>query len=322
MPSPFGVFAAMIQDLTGRLKKGIFVTDWSWEPDEASGMRVRLQRANGLDFELVEAGEGDRLALLLHGFPELNHSWRHQIPTLAARGWRVWAPNLRGYGASDRPEGVRAYALDRLVADVAGLIEASGAREVLLMAHDWGAIIAWAVAILHPDLIDRLVILNVPHPRTAEREIRKWRQLRKSWYIFFFQIPWLPEAILGARGASRIGRLFLKSSVDKERFPPDERELYRRAAARPGALTAMLNYYRALLRHRHSVDLGDAIVRVPTLVIWGEQDLALDIHLLDGLEQWVPDLEVVRLPHSSHWVQQDTPEEVNAALEEWLERRG
>jgi epoxide hydrolase 4 len=169
------------------------MTEFTWTPDPASGITQRFISANGQTFELAECGSGDRLALCLHGFPELNYSWRFQMPMLAARGWKVWAPNLRGYGASSRPEGVRAYALDHLVADVAALIEASGAREVMLIAHDWGAIIAWHFAILKKRPLVRLVIMNVPHPMVGMREIRHWRQLSKSWYIFFFQLPRLPQ---------------------------------------------------------------------------------------------------------------------------------
>jgi len=297
------------------------MVEWSWQP-EGSGLSVRMQRANGIDFELVEGGSGDRLALMLHGFPELNYSWRHQIPMLIARGWRVWAPNLRGYGLSSRPPAVRDYALDRLTADVIALIAASGAREVMLIAHDWGAIIAWCVAITRPDLLDRLVIMNVPHPLIGRRELRHWHQRRKSWYMFFFQLPALPEVLLRAGHARAIGRAFTGSAVHPERFTGADLAIYRRAAMRPGATQAMLDYYRALFRHRDTVDFGDGRVDVPVLVVWGEQDIAISIRALDGLDAYVPDLTVRRLPDASHWVQQDAPEAVNAALAAWLDRSG
>ena len=167
--------------------------EFSWTPDAASGIIQRFIEANGQRFELAECGSGDRLALCLHGFPELNYSWRFQMPLLAAKGWRVWAPNMRGYGASSKPKGVRAYALDHLSDDVATLIDASGAKEVMLVAHDWGALVAWHFACLKLRPLTRLVIMNVPHPRVSLREIKTWTQLRMSWYIFFFQIPRLPE---------------------------------------------------------------------------------------------------------------------------------
>lgn len=298
------------------------MTDWSWIPPADSGIRVRMQPANGIGFELAEldAGDGgtDRLALCLHGFPELNFSWRHQMPLLSRLGWRVWAPNLRGYGASSRPDGVEAYRLDALCADVAALIDASGAREVMLVAHDWGAVIAWHFAINKLRPLTRLIIMNVPHPMVARRERRNWRQLRMSWYIFFFQLPWLPEFGLSAGGARRIGAAFTGMANDKARFPPEVTDVYRAAAQRPGALTAMVNYYRALLRTSDYAAIGNGRVEVPTLMIWGDADKALGPWFTRGVEQWVPGLTLRILPGVSHWVQQEAPERVNALIEDWL----
>ncbi|MFN2100465.1 alpha/beta fold hydrolase [Altererythrobacter sp. MF3-039] len=273
-------------------------------------------------FEVAQAGEGNRLALCLHGFPELNYSWRHQMPILAEMGYRVWAPNLRGYGASGRPEGTEAYRMNTLVQDIAGLIDASGAKEVTLIAHDWGALIAWHFAINQIRPLKHLVILNVPHPKCAQRELRKWRQLRKSWYIFFFQIPGLPEKLLARDNAQPIVEAFRGSAINKSLFTDDVLEPFRKSAQRPGAITAMLNYYRALVRRPDARDIGDGMVHVPTLVLWGEQDIAIDIHVLDGMEEYVPDLTVKRFPDASHWVQQDVPDKVNTKLKGWLEARG
>lgn len=292
----------------------------SWEPKPDSGISIEWIEANGLTFEVATAGVGDRLALLLHGFPELHYSWRHQMPMLAEMGYRVLAPNLRGYGGSDRPSGTSAYRLRTLVEDVAKLIDASGAGEVVLIAHDWGAIIAWQFAILKVRPLAKLVILNVPHPLCARRELSNWRQLRKSWYIFFFQLPFAPELLLGRADATPVARIISDSSVESERFDADEVEPYRRAAAQPGALTAMINYYRALIRRPDARDVGNGMVDVPTLILWGERDLAIDIHCLDGTEQYVPELTVRRFPNASHWVQQDAPDAVNSELRSWLER--
>jgi epoxide hydrolase 4 len=294
------------------------MTDWSWQPDPATGITVRMQEANDLQFELAECGSGDRLALCLHGFPELNFSWRYQMPLLAAKGWRVWAPNLRGYGASSRPEGVAAYTLEHLTDDVAALIDSSGAKEVMLVAHDWGAIIAWMFAIQKKRPLSRLVIMNCPHPMVGQREIRKWRQFWKSWYIFFFQLPRLPERALGRDGGEPIRQAFLKMAVDKSRFPKADLDVYAAAASRPGALTAMINYYRALVRLSGFDRAGDGRVGVPTLMIWGEEDTALNIHCTEGTEQWVPNFTLHRLPGVSHWVQQEAPEKVNDILGAWL----
>ena len=290
----------------------------SWTPPADSGIAIRWQQAGDLSFELAEAGSGDRLALCLHGFPELHYSWRFQIPLLVERGWRVWAPNLRGYGGTDRPEGVDAYHIDRLLGDVAALIDASGAREVLLIAHDWGAIIAWQFAIRKIRPLVGLVIMNVPHPMPFKRELRKWAQLRASWYVFFFQLPGLPEWAFGRNRARIIRRAFVGMAVDKSRFPKEVTDIYADAAMRPGALTAMINYYRALLRMPDFANIGDGRIETPTLMIWGEEDKALGIWCTEGVAQWVPNLTLRRLPGVSHWVQQEAPEHVNALLSDWL----
>lgn len=291
----------------------------SWNPDPASGIRIDWVEANGQTFEVAQAGKGKKLALCLHGFPELHYSWRFQIPLLVEQGYRVWAPNMRGYGGSSKPASIRDYALDNLCADVAALIDASGAEEVTLIAHDWGAIVAWAFAIQKIRPLKRLVIMNVPHPMVGKREIRHWRQLRRSWYIFFFQIPWLPEFLMSRGGGEAIRRAFSNMACDQSNFTDDALDHYAKAAMRPGSLKAMVNYYRALLRHGETVDVDDKKLELPTLMIWGEEDSALNIKCTEGTEQWVPNFELHRLPGVSHWVQQEAPEKVNAILREWLD---
>ncbi|MEH6757626.1 MAG: alpha/beta hydrolase [Parasphingorhabdus sp.] len=290
----------------------------SWEPDPTSGIAIKWIEANGQTFEVAEAGEGKKLALCLHGFPELHYSWRFQIPLLVEMGYRVWAPNMRGYGGSSKPADVRDYALDNLCADVAALIDASGAEEVTLIAHDWGAIVAWAFAIQKIRPLKRLVIMNVPHPMIARREMRHWRQLQRSWYIFFFQIPWLPEFLISRGQGKAVKRAFTNMACDQSSFTDESLDVFAKAAMRPGSLTSMINYYRALLRHGDSVDLADKNIDLPTLLIWGEEDSALNIKCTEGTEQWVPNLELHRLPSVSHWVQQEAPEKVNAILRKWL----
>jgi pimeloyl-ACP methyl ester carboxylesterase len=285
---------------------------------------IRHERvaANGLRFHVLAAGQGDRLALCLHGFPELAFSWRHQLPVLAEEDWLAWAPDLRGYGETDRPVGRDEYAIEKLMDDVAGLIDASGARETLLIAHDWGGVIAWCFAIRKIRPLARLAILNLPHPACFERALsRGWRQRLRSWYVLFFQIPWLPEKLFGMRKARLIGDAFRNMAVHKENFPDEVLDVYRRAALQPGALTAMINYYRALVSgggHRRQRSLGYPVLDTKTLMIWGEQDTALDISTLEGTEEFVTDLELHRLPDASHWVQQDAPEKVNEILRKWL----
>jgi pimeloyl-ACP methyl ester carboxylesterase len=286
-------------------------------------MAFRHERvdANGIGFHVASCGEGDRLALCLHGFPECWYSWRSQMPLLAELGYRVWAPDMRGYGESDRPPRMNDYAIEVLLEDVAGLIDASRCEETVLIAHDWGAIIAWYFAMRRIRPLQRLVIMNVPHPGPFERVVRTWKQLRKSWYASFFQLPRLPEAILRAGDYRAIREAFRGSALDKSRFPDEVVRVYRDAAARPGALTAMLNYYRALVRGggaERQRRLGYPMIDVPTLMIWGEEDVALSIESTHRTENWVGDLTLRYLPGVSHWVQQEAPETVNAMLAAWL----
>ena len=289
----------------------------------SADLRHRRVRANGLTFHVAECGDGDRLALCLHGFPESWFSWRHQLPMLAALGYRAWAPDLRGYGDSERPPRVADYAIEHLLADVGGLIDAAGARETIVLAHDWGALIAWYAAMRRVRPLARLVIMNVPHPACFDREVRRWRQLRRSWYALLFQVPHLPEALLGARQARAIGDAFRNSAVDRSRFPDEVVQVYRDNAAQPGALTAMLNYYRAHGRGGGAARqraLGYPVIETPTLMIWGEEDVALTKETTYGTDRWVRDLTIRYLPNVSHWVQQEAPEAVNAMVKTWLEK--
>jgi epoxide hydrolase 4 len=277
--------------------------------------------ANGLSFACDECGCGDDVALLLHGFPESRQSWRHQLAPLAERGWRVVAPDLRGYGASSRPEGRDSYRMPHLVADVAALFDALGARRRLLVGHDWGAAIAWAFALRDPRALDGLVVMNVPHPTVFRQALRhSWPQRRRSWYMFFFQLPWLPERLLTARNGLAVAKAFTGTSCNPDAFPPDVLARYRANAVQPGTMTAMLNYYRANIG---AMSPGPAlpVIRVPTLMIWGEQDTALGLELTQGYEDLVADFTLHRLPEASHWVQQDAPDRVNAILGQWLAAR-
>lgn len=293
----------------------------SWQPDPDSGIRLREVEANGLTFEVAEAGEGDHLILCLHGFPELNYSWRHQMPLLASMGYRVWAPNQRGYGATSRPARVEDYTADKIVADAAALFDASGAKKLTLVAHDWGGAIAWLFAINRARPIERLVVMNLPHPKCFAAALRHWPQRKRSWYMAFFQLPWLPERFLLANDAAGIRRAFKGMAIDKSRFPDAVLDVYARAAQRPGAATAMINWYRAAARKPGGLALrNDGRVEVPTLIVWGEEDSALGLETLDGTDGYVADLTIRRLPAVSHWVQQEAPEKVNAILAEWLPR--
>ena len=269
-------------------------------------------------------------------------------------GYRVWAPNLRGYGNTDSPREVSAYKPRTLVEDVASLIQAAKPRETLLIAHDWGAALAWSLAISpqtrksgaigdpaispqtrksgaigdpamdQPQLIDRLVILNLPHPACFARELRRPIQLFKSWYMFFFQLPWLPEFLLSRRQGRATSELIRKTSCNPARFPDEALEVYRANALRPGGLTAMINWYRAAFRGgglRRFFGRNIPAIHVPTLFLWGDADVALSLRTTRGTEQYVSDLTFRVLPGVSHWVQQEAPEAVNAMLEAWLAGR-
>lgn len=283
-------------------------------------MRDGFLDGDGVRLHVVRAGEGPPV-VLLHGFPEFWYSWRHQIEALAGSGFSVLAPDLRGFNLSDKPAGVNAYRIAALVADVVRLIAATGAPRAHLVGHDWGGMIAWCVAGHHPELIDRLVILNAPHPAIFHRALRRSRQALRSAYVPLFALPRVPELLLSAFGHFGIRQMLVRAAANSGAFPRDEQQRYVDAIAVPGALTAGLNYYRANIR----VGLGGmAIGRIapPTLVIWGEEDPALGVNLLDGLGAFVPHLRVERLPRVGHWVQQEAPTRVNELLVDFLAPAG
>ncbi len=274
--------------------------------------------ADGLDLHVVTAGNGPPV-ILLHGFPENWRSWQQQIPALVGAGFSVLAPDMRGYNLSDRPAPKNAYQLDHLVADVVALVQVTGQSRAHIVGHDWGGIIAWAFAEKHPELVDKLVILNAPHLKIYLQKVRQPRQMFKSWYMFFFLLPRLPEIALSARNFQAIRDMFKLRPARKTAFTDTDIEQYIDALSQPGALTAALNYYRANFtmanarRFAHSPPL-----RMETLIIWGELDPALGIELLEGLDQVAPYCRVHRLRDASHWVQNEAPREVNQLLLDFL----
>jgi pimeloyl-ACP methyl ester carboxylesterase len=275
---------------------------------------------NGIRMHYVTQGSGP-LIILLHGFPEYWYSWRLQIPFLAELGYTVVAPDLRGYNDTDKP--ARGYDVTTLLRDIVGLIKGLGYEKAVIVGHDWGGALAWSFAIRYPQLTERLIVMNAPHPDAMRRDLKTWKQLRKSWYIFALQVPWLPEYFLGRNHAAQIGQLIYQAAFNKEAFPSDVLEHYRVAMSKPGSLHASINYYRALFRNLLSLSGNKGAntqITAQTLLIWGEQDIALDIALTTGLEKWVPNLLVKRIPDSGHWVQQEKPELVNTFLGEFLGR--
>jgi pimeloyl-ACP methyl ester carboxylesterase len=265
----------------------------------------------------VEAGPADGpLVVLLHGFPEFWYGWRRQIEPLAAAGFRVLVPDQRGYGESDKPRGARAYNLEALAGDVVGLLDEAGRERATIVGHDWGAAVAWWVAIRHPGCVERLAVLNGPHPAAFRRFLRRSpRQMLRSWYMAFFQLPGLPETALRA-----LAPVLLKRGLGSRggAADPDEIARYREAWSRAGALTAMVNWYRALFRHPPPVP-ADLRVRAPVLVIWGARDRYLGKELAKASLAYCDRGELAGVD-ATHWVQHDEPERVNRLLLDFLSR--
>lgn len=290
-------------------------------------IRTAYIEANGLAFEVDMCGNGQKFALLLHGFPESKYSWRAQLPLLAELGYTAWAPNLRGYGGSSRPKGVKSYRMEHLLADVAGLIDAARARGIegptTLIAHDWGGAIGWSFALSGARPLERFIVMNLPHPALFLKALRTWAQLKRSWYVFFFQLPWLPEKVFTMNNANAIAEAFRGMAIDKNRFPDSVLDEYRKNALIPGAMTAMINYYRANFRNSSAqISWTNApVLTTPTLMLWGEEDVALGKELTYGTDALVHDFTLRYLPQVSHWVQQEAPETVNEMIRAWIEGR-
>lgn len=279
---------------------------------EAQVRHGQADVGGGVRLHYVEAGEGP-LVLLLHGFPEFWYSWRHQIGPLAEAGFHVVAPDMRGYNLSSKPAGWRSYDTPLLAGDIAGLAKSFGVERAHVVGHDWGAAVAYATAMYHPEVVERLVILNVPHMERMLAGFRTLRQLRKSWYMFFFQIPALPEWLMARDDFS-----FMKRSLradSKAAFTDEDLERYVQAWAQPGALSGMINYYRAALRRNPRGVLSSLRpIDAQTMVIWGRRDRHLGSELAEPSRKWVPNVRMEWIPEATHWVQHDAPARVNELL--------
>jgi len=278
---------------------------------------------NGIRLHCVTQGSGE-LVVLLHGFPENWYSWRHQIPALS-RNFKVVAPDMRGYNLSDKPSGIDSYSIANLTADVTGLIRAFGAERAHVVGHDWGGAVAWMLAISHPEAVDRLAVLNCPHPAVfAENLLRNPRQLLRSWYMFFFQLPAVPEMAFSSFHYAALKRSFRGWAINKEAFTDEDIAELVQAAARPGALTGGINYYRAMFRNMGLLRERERMPRIqsPTLVIWAELDRALGKELTYGMDRYFDHgLQIKYIPDCSHWVQQEQPLLINQYLDEFLSGR-
>jgi pimeloyl-ACP methyl ester carboxylesterase len=274
----------------------------------------QLVHSNGIKLHAVEAGPADGpLVILLHGFPEFWYSWRYQIEALAQAGFRVVAPDQRGYNLSDKPKKISAYNLDELAADVAGLIDALGREKIYLVGHDWGAAVAWWAAIKYPQRLARVAILNAPHPK-----VMRWNMLhnpaqrRKSWYFLFFQIPFLPEWRMRKNNWD-VGARALQRTSRAGTFSEEDIELYRQAWSQPGATEGMMNWYRASLRSRPR-RVSNPRVAVPLLLIWGGKDKFLRRELAQESIDLCDDGKLIFIDEATHWVQHEESERVNQLL--------
>jgi epoxide hydrolase 4 len=277
---------------------------------------------NGIKLRVVMAGPEDgQPVILLHGFPEFWYGWRKQIPALARAGYRVIVPDQRGYNLSDKPGGVKSYRMDMLVADILGLIDKLGYQKVNLIGHDWGAAVAWEFAIRHPERLCKLGILNVPHPAVMRNFLRRGdpEQLRRSWYIFAFQIPWLPEYFLRKNDYRNMVRS-VRGSGEIHTFTSEDIEKYKEAWSQPGAMTGMVNWYRAAARYWRK-SKGNQIVKLPTLMLWGMQDVALSHRMARPSMDYCKDGKLVFFEDATHWVQHDEAENVNRLLVKFLEEK-
>jgi pimeloyl-ACP methyl ester carboxylesterase len=269
----------------------------------------------GLRLHVVQAGPSHGKAVIfLHGFPDFWIGWRQQIEALASAGFRVIAPDQRGYNLSDKPGGTRQYTIEKLVNDVAGLGDALGLERFHLVGHDWGGIVAWSFAASRPTRLEKLVILNAPHPEAiVPYALRSPLQLLRSSYVGFFQIPWLPEAVLSAQRFAALVRALVGSSRPGA-FAPQEFAEYREAWGKPGALTAMLNWYRAL-PYRPTLKQQ---ITAPTLVLWGMRDEFLETGLAEKSLSFCRDGRLQTFADATHWLQREEALAVNSALVSFL----
>ena len=276
-----------------------------------------MVQSNGLTLHVTQAGPAEGpLVILLHGFPESGATaWARQIPALAAAGYRVWAPDQRGYNLSDKPAGIEAYHLDRLSDDVAGLIDAAGVQQAAIVGHDWGASVAWWTARRHTSRVRRLAVLNAPHPVLWQQAMRSsLKQRLRSWYLLLFQIRGLPERMLRSGNWNGLIRT-LTQSARPGLFDDEALEHYRAAWSQPGAITAMLNWYRA---SGAIAALEAGRITPPTLIIWGAQETFAERALAETSAALCDNARLVFVEEATHWVHHEEPETVSRLLLEFL----
>jgi len=277
---------------------------------------TRRIASGGVALNVAEAGpEGGPLVILLHGFPEFWFGWRYQIGALASAGYRVVVPDQRGYNLSDKPEGIESYDLDRLADDVVALAAHYTSEPFALVGHDWGAVAAWWTATRFPEKVRKLAVLNCPHPAIwRETMARNPAQMFASWYVMAFQIPSLPEALMRSRNYRA-----LEMALRQSKTPVSDADIarYRAAWSQPGALTAMINWYRAIFRRRFAAIAPNSIA-MPVQIVWGRNDPYALPALAEASKLLCADVRLTYLEDATHWVAQDAPERVNAILLDFL----
>lgn len=273
---------------------------------------------NGIHLHVVTAGNpSDTPIMLLHGFPECWYCWHHQIDSLSRNGYYVIAPDQRGYNLSDKPEGVKNYHIDLLAKDITGLIEMMGYENIYLAAHDWGGVVAWWIATHYPQYLKKLMILNAPHPHSLT-DLREFSlsQIRKSWYIFYFQIPRLPEWLIRRNNSFR--NSMVGSSPDS--ITEEDYEVFEEAWSQPNALTSTINWYRAAMRYLFPSKLPpDGSIDVPVRIVWGEDDDYLGKPLAERANRLCKNGDLVYVPNATHWITHDTPDIVNQHMSEFFQ---
>ncbi|MBW4437491.1 MAG: alpha/beta hydrolase [Pleurocapsa minor GSE-CHR-MK-17-07R] len=274
--------------------------------------------SDSVRLHVVEAGDpANPLVVLLHGFPEFWYGWRNQIPALVRAGYHVLVPDQRGYNLSDKPAGLEPYNLNHLAGDVVALIDWAGQEQAYVVGHDWGAAVAWWTAATFGNRVKKLGILNVPHVQVMLDDIRaNPAQMMKSWYIGFFQIPYLPDLLLTLGEAQGAATMLLRTS-NPGSFSDEDLGFYIAAWKQPGAMTAMLNWYRSMVQLPPS-RLTNPTVTMPVLIQWGKNDVALTPELAEKSLKFCTNGRVIYYPDATHWVQHDKPDEVNARLIEFL----
>jgi pimeloyl-ACP methyl ester carboxylesterase len=281
-------------------------------------LRERFIQTNGVKLHVMETGPADGpMILFLHGFPEFWYAWRKQIDYFADKGYLVVVPDQRGYNLSDKPEGIASYKIDELAKDIIGLIDAYGREKIFLVGHDWGASVSWWVALKYPERLQKLVILNVPHPKVMAKTVfTNVEQMKKSWYIFYFQLPGAVDKLAAATNYQWVLDM-ITISANHGAFSAAELEEYRKAFSQPGAFTAMVNWYRAMIQTKQEQPQSFDVT-VPMILMWGEEDVAMLTEMADESMAYCKQGKLIKFPKVSHWIQHEAADRINPFIAEFF----